>query len=562
MFSSLCSWLGTLSGPMLLGMLAGGTLVLSLIFLSLFAYFRPPKEVKNKACRLCEDASHMYSSLFKDNHQVLLIVDPESGKIVDANKSACKFYGYSLDEIKSRNINSINILTPDEIHARMQEALNTHKKFFHFKHQLANGEVRDVEVYSGRILFQGNDLLYSAVNDISERIKDKERLVTACEKAESANKSKSEFLANMSHEVRTPLNGAMGMLQLLEVTDIDEEQSEYIEAAYRSCKNLMTLLSELLDLSKIEAGKVEIVREEFSFANILRDVESNFSVVAKSKGLDLVLKIDQDIPEPLLGDPHRVRQVIFNIVGNALKFTKTGYVMVEVDSISKIENGNKRLLITITDTGIGIADNMLDNVFEAFTQVENSYSRKIEGAGLGLQIVKRLVLLMGGNMSVCSELGTGTTFTISLTVGVSENLVEEDDRNSTALRVEGKSRILLVEDDPVNMKVIATMLRKSGHEVQTAPNGKTAVEILSRDKFDLVLMDIQMPEMDGVSATNIIRNSPRFQSVSHIPIIALTAYVMSGDKEKFVNAGMDDYISKPVDYETLINKVSKYSSPN
>lgn len=563
MVSPFLAWLSSLSGEMVLILVFFGTLFSSFSVVVLYLIVRRQSKNSEDSWKFNQDGTYLYTALFRDNHQVLMMIDPDTGLIVDANKASCEFYGYSKKELIGKNINKINILTPDEIHMKMQRALSLNKFSFEFKHKLANGEIRDVEVYSGRIIYKGRDLLFSAINDISDRIRNKEALVRAVSKAESANRSKSEFLANMSHEVRTPLNGAMGMLQLLTVTEINNEQTEYVEAAYRSCTNLMKLLSELLDLSKIEAGKVEIQNEEFSFSDVLRDIESNFSVTSKSKGLELILKIDNNISGQVLGDPQRIRQILFNLVGNAIKFTDSGYVMVEISALPPLKVGKERILISVQDTGRGIPDNMLEKVFEAFTQLENSYSRKIEGAGLGLQIVKRLLELMGGTLAVESEEGTGSTFMLSFEVEKSKH-IDDKPLLDTSLRHESGTgaKILLVEDDPVNMKVISTMLRKSGMTVETAANGRKAVEKLSNEEFDLVLMDIQMPEMDGVSATKIIRNSPKFDAVSKIPIIALTAYVMSGDKEKFVEAGMDDYISKPVDYKILMDKVSKYCSEN
>lgn len=561
MFSSLLSWISSYPGLVAVVSILSGLIILSVSAIIIFLLVRRLRKEKIRSDLSSNTASHLYAALFKDNHQILIIVDPESGEIVDVNKAACDFYGYSSEEFIGINIKEINTLSQTEIHIKMQEAFDLNKTFFHFKHRLANGTIRDVEVCSGKILLNGRDLLYSAINDISEKIKVEKELVSALDQAKSSSRSKSEFLANMSHEIRTPLNGAMGMLQLLGISDIDSEQSEYVDAAYRSCKNLMCLLSELLDLSKIEAGKVEIVREEFSLSDILRDVESNFSVAAADKGLNMSVNISSSIPETVFGDPLRVRQILFNLVGNSVKFTETGYVMVDVYELSGNDPNVSRILVSIQDSGIGIPDDIVGEVFEAFTQGENSYSRKIEGAGLGMQIVKRLIELMDGSLAIETEEGVGTTFMLRFDVGIGENSKRESDQLLLSENKPEKcSKILVVEDDPVNMKVLSTMLRKSGLTVETAINGRIAVQMLAQSHFDLVLMDVQMPEMDGVSATRIIRNSPKFAAISDIPIVALTAYVMSGDKEKFVSAGMDDYISKPVDYNILMDKVSKYCS--
>lgn len=537
---------------------SGMTVLAAVLTISLIFAFRV-RRLRKWCTSIREEGENLFSALFKDNHQVILIIDPDTGDIVEANRAAARFYGYSEDEIKKLKIKQINTMGQEEIRRKMSEAMDRGKVSFNFRHKLRDGSIRDVQVFTGPIIFKGKQLLYSAINDISDKVRADMELIRALDRAESANRAKSEFLANMSHEVRTPLNGAMGMLQLLRVTDIDAEQSEYVESAYRACNNLLRLLSDLLDLSKIEAGKVELVREEFCLSDIVRDVESNFSVLSKSKGIDLILRIEEDVPNYLRGDPLRIRQILFNLVGNAVKFTESGYVMVEISTLSPVHEKSCRLLLSVHDTGVGIPEGMTDKVFEAFTQAENSYSRKIEGVGLGLQIVKRLVNLMGGNLALESEEEVGTSFMISFEVGISEKTSDKEIQKPLERDIsESGASVLLVEDDPVNMKVVATMLRKGGVSVETASNGRQAVEILSRKNFDLVLMDVQMPEMDGVSATRIIRTSPKFESVAGVPIIALTAYVMTGDREKFVNAGMDDYISKPVDYDVLMDKVSRY----
>lgn len=537
---------------------SGMTVLAAVLTISLIFAFRV-RRLRKWCTSIREEGENLFSALFKDNHQVILIIDPDTGDIVEANRAAARFYGYSEDEIKKLKIKQINTMGQEEIRRKMSEAMDRGKVSFNFRHKLRDGSIRDVQVFTGPIIFKGKKLLYSAINDISDKVRADMELIRALDRAESANRAKSEFLANMSHEVRTPLNGAMGMLQLLRVTDIDAEQSEYVESAYRACNNLLRLLSDLLDLSKIEAGKVELVREEFCLSDIVRDVESNFSVLSKSKGIDLILRIEEDVPNYLRGDPLRIRQILFNLVGNAVKFTESGYVMVEISTLSPVHEKSCRLLLSVHDTGVGIPEGMTDKVFEAFTQAENSYSRKIEGVGLGLQIVKRLVNLMGGNLALESEEEVGTSFMISFEVGISEKTSDKEIQKPLERDIsESGASVLLVEDDPVNMKVVATMLRKGGVSVETASNGRQAVEILSRKNFDLVLMDVQMPEMDGVSATRIIRTSPKFESVAGVPIIALTAYVMTGDREKFVNAGMDDYISKPVDYDVLMDKVSRY----
>jgi len=369
---------------------------------------------------------------------------------------------------------------------------------------------------------------------------------SARDAAEDASRTKSEFLANMSHEIRTPLNGILGMLQLLQMSDPNEEQNGYIDAAVRSSSRLSRLLSDILDLSRIESNKLVIREGPFDISEVRQSIYDIFGVSARDKGLVLDVRMDPRIPLHLCGDEARLRQILFNLVGNAIKFTIKGRVEVSFVLESDPQSPVRRIRFTVADTGIGIAPERLGDVFDPFTQIDGSYVRNNQGAGLGLAIVRRLVDLMDGQISIESMPGKGTT--VAVTLPFAQSGVSGALRRQYAERASISGlRILLVEDDEVNHLAMTSMLGKMGCAVLSASNGQEAVDLLRREEVDLVFMDIQMPVMDGVEATRIIRNELRL----HVPIVALTAYAMLGDRERFLEGGMNAYVSKPVDMAQL-----------
>jgi PAS domain S-box-containing protein len=384
--------------------------------------------------------------------------------------------------------------------------------------------------------------------DITEKRKVENELLTAKKNAEEASNTKSEFLANMSHEIRTPMNGVLGMLQLLQTTSLDDEQSNYVRTAMSSSTRLSRLLSDILDISKIEAGQLTIMPEPFDSGELKDSILDIFQFTAERNNVDLQVYLDPAVPLRLVGDVARLRQILFNLIGNALKFTHHGRVTTSI-SLAHRRGRQARLVLSVADTGSGIPDAMQDKVFDSFTQVEGSLSRRHGGVGLGLSIVKRLARLMDADMTIVSEKGAGTEICLSVPISLADGRRETTDQ--TDCPDLPPLRFLLAEDDPVNQLAITAMLEKRGHSVACAHNGLQVLELVTVSAFDVVLMDVQMPEMDGIEATRHIRLLPEFSCVRDIPIIALTACAMNGDRERFLAAGMNEYLAKPVDWKVL-----------
>ncbi|MEZ6016344.1 MAG: ATP-binding protein [Planctomycetota bacterium] len=396
--------------------------------------------------------------------------------------------------------------------------------------------------------------------------------------AESAAVAKGSFLATMSHEIRTPMNGILGMIELAQDTTDEDERREFLATARSSAGALLQILGDVLDFSKIEAGQMRVEATAFDLRELIAQSMQLISVIARPKGLNLAVSVDDDLPQRIIGDPLRTRQVLLNLLGNAVKFTPEGEV--RIIAVRKLESdGSARLVCCVTDTGIGIDPRQLETVFAAFTQAEMTTSRRFGGTGLGLSISRRLAELMGGSLTADSKLGTGSTFRLSLPLlpapqeaaepraplpaaeGRAEPYLATTGRPASRRATERPLALLLVEDNPVNQRVARLLLQRWGHTVDVAENGAEALEALSRKAYDAALMDMQMPVMDGVAATQALRSrDTRARSGARLPVIAMTANTLQGDRERCLAAGMDDYVAKPISTDELFEKLERLAA--
>lgn len=500
-----------------------------------------------------------------DNSPAAITLTDSQERIVSWNKFAEKLFEMTSKDLYLRPVSE---LYPEDEWKKIRAADIRKigmKHHFETKVLTKKGRLIDVDLSVNVIRDAEGKIVGSVgvIQDITQQKHAQEMLLQAKFGAEEANRAKSIFLSNMSHEIRTPMNTIIGMVNLTMDTSLNSEQKENLSLVKDAADNLLGLINEILDLSRVESGKIVLENIEFHLHNIIQTAVKGLSVLARNKDLSLNLSIAPDVPEILMGDPVRLRQIVVNLVNNAIKFTPKGNIDVKINVESA--SGNDVVLgVAVSDDGIGIPKDKLDTIFEPFRQADSSTARRFGGTGLGLAISKRLVEMMGGTIKVESDPGKGTTFyfTIHLAAsgsGISREKVSKAEPSLTdinrCLETRLKEmRILLAEDNLVNQKLTVKVLEKQGWQIKTVDNGKDVVECLHRDHYDVVLMDAQMPIMDGYEATKLIREIEK-QTGRHVPIIALTASAMEDDRKRCLEAGMDGFVSKPINNSKLFEEI-------
>lgn len=530
------------------------------------------KELNNaklKAIRENNDNQKLLARITNSIPEIISVYDLEKNRIIFSNKSIGEFLGYNEKELNEIGINIIKMLIhPEDFekeNIRQFKVMNSDETEFlesilRIKHN--DGQYR--WLFFRDLVFERDDAgkvkqVLSVITDITYHKIAEEQLKQSKQNAENALKIKSEFLSNMSHEIRTPLNSIIGIIDLLFQENQTEANLEYFKAIKFSADNLLAIINDVLDFSKIEAGKITFESLKFDARETMKDLIKAFSIKAKEKGLDLRSEIDELIPELIIGDQFKLHQILINLVGNAIKFTERGSVEVSLKEKNK-SSDTVLLEFCVRDTGIGIPKDDHAKIFESFTQAYSDISRKFGGTGLGLTIVKRLIELQGGTIHVESEYGQGSCFVFELSFGFTEKneiMEKEIMIDPKYLNFEGL-KVLYAEDNVMNQFFVTKLFSKWKIAFDVANNGQEAIELLGKNDYDIVLVDLQMPLIDGFDVAKYIRSDQAFYLNRNTPIIAFTADVSPETKTKVLSHGMNDFITKPFRQEELVYKLSRF----
>lgn len=520
--------------------------------------------------KIKDDAESYISAIMENVVDGILTFD-SSGNILSFNSAAQKIFGFTESEIQGSNI-AVLFPSVDEgetdtepetesfrtsIHTILQGKSTSHSS--ECTAQKQDGSTFPMDLSISKMEGSNHAIFITIIKDITERIEFQQALIEAKEKAEAAAIAKTNFLSTMSHEIRTPMNAVIGLTNLLIQEGPRQDQLDNLNILKFSGENLLVLINDILDFNKIEAGRVEFEQIDFSLKTVANTIKEALGVKAKEKGIGLRIYMDSGLPEVIVGDPTRLSQILNNLIGNAVKFTEKGKVTVDI-SVQSEDDENILLDFEVEDTGIGIPPDKIASVFESFTQSNSTITRKYGGTGLGLSITRKLVELQGSSIKLESEVGSGSTFSFSLQFKKSKRKsIEERVKNDSPL-VESLLgvKVLLVEDNKVNQMVATKFLGYWGIEVDLAETGLEATEKVLEKDFDLVLMDLHMPVMDGYTATKIIRSYEE-EKYKTLPIMALTASVLQPSRQGVEEAGMTDFVSKPFKPEELNRKIAQYT---
>ncbi len=506
-----------------------------------------------------QERDAIYSAAIQTSVDGFWVVDM-TGRILEVNDAYLHYSGYSREEVLAMSVPDIEANESDvDVGARIEKIIREGSDEFETRHRAKDGHLWDVSIAISYSPVSGGRM-FCFLKDITERKQHAQLLEAAREKAESANRAKSDFLANMSHEIRTPMNAVIGFAELALDDSDPVSQGGHLRQILESSKSLLGILNDILDFSKIEARQMTLDAGVFNIDELLGGLKRLLASRARDQGLELTLKRDAKVPNLLIGDPLRIRQILTNLLANALKFTKHGKVRLDVKLIAVSEAGVK-LDFCVKDSGIGMSEEQVANLFQPFVQADNSITRRFGGTGLGLTISRNLADLMGGDISVESVLGEGSAFHLHVTLPVANQLqLAGDKKRNDADEARAKpqdvslrgKRVLLVEDNRVNQLLASHILKKLGMWLDVANHGEEALQYLKDESYDIVLMDIQMPVMDGLEATRLIRQDPRF---AKLPIVAMSAGVTLDEQEKCSAVGMTDFIGKPIDSALLTEKL-------